>query len=280
MTTSRRATTRASANAPARRNSSQSRPQAVADTIKEWMVAQGLEPGDRLPGEPELIRHFGMAKGTIREALKVLETQGLIRTRTGPGGGAFVDAVSEQRAHALLANYLYFKSTTIGDIYQLRRALEPELAADLAGKLSREDLARLRDAMTVYEQPPQTMEEEQVQRIAELEFHEILADLSPNPLMASQCRFLVSLLKNLAVCRKIYRRRIPEFRKQGRDYQTRLLRALEEGDGETARAVMGEHMRTAQMVMEKQEAIVQRDFFNEETGWDPPPLHSRQPTPR
>src|SRR6056297_3955912 len=77
-----------------------SRPRQAAAAIKDWVVERGMMPGDRLPGEPELIAHFGMAKGTIREALRVLEAQGLIRTRTGPGGGAFVNEVTEVRARA------------------------------------------------------------------------------------------------------------------------------------------------------------------------------------
>ena len=82
-----------------------SRPVQVAEAIKDWVVDQGLQAGDRLPGEAELIERFGMAKGTIREAMRILEAQGLIKTRTGPGGGSFVHEVSRQRAKALLGNY-------------------------------------------------------------------------------------------------------------------------------------------------------------------------------
>ena len=77
-----------------------SRPVQVAEAIKDWVVEQGMQAGDRLPGEVELIERFGMAKGTIREAMRVLEAQGLIKTRTGPGGGSFVHEVSRQRAKA------------------------------------------------------------------------------------------------------------------------------------------------------------------------------------
>ena len=94
-----------------------SRPVQVAEEIKNWVVEQGLQAGDRLPAEGNLIERFSMSKGTIREAMRILEAQGLIRTRTGPGGGSFVDVVSSQRAKALLGNYFYFKDLTIGDIY-------------------------------------------------------------------------------------------------------------------------------------------------------------------
>ncbi len=125
-----------------------SRPVRVAEAIKEWVVEKGLMPGDRLPGEAELIDRFAMSKGTIREAMRLLQAQGLIVTKTGPGGGSFVGRVTKVRAHALLANYFYFKQISIDDIYQVRIALEPELAAGLAGRISASQLAELRAIMT------------------------------------------------------------------------------------------------------------------------------------
>lgn len=237
---------------------------AVAETIKAWLVERELRPGDRLPGETELIAEFGAAKGTVREAMRLLEAQGLVRSRTGPGGGHFVHEVSELRAQSLLGNYFFFQEPTIGDVYQLRRLLEPELAASLAGKLSEDALRRLELAMAPYENPPESIEESEAQRIAELGFHEVLAELSDNPLLAFQTRFLISLLKNLATCRKIYKRRIPDFRRRGRDYQARLIQALRAGDAGAARAIMKAHMQSAQLVMERQEATLPRDFLSGE----------------
>ena len=104
---------------------------AVAEAIKVWVVEQGLRGGDRLPGEAEMMERFGRSKGTIREAMRILEAQGLVKTRTGPGGGSFVHEVSRERARALLGNYFYFRDLTLKDIYQMRRLLEPELAASL-----------------------------------------------------------------------------------------------------------------------------------------------------
>ena len=240
-----------------------SRPQRAAAVIKDWVVERGLSPGDRLPGEAELMAHFGMAKGTIREALRVLEAQGLIRTRTGPGGGAFVHEVSEGRARALLGNYFFFQEIGISDIYELRRALEPVLAAQLAGQLDADQLTALEAVMADYEAPPETIEDAERQRIAELDFHELLASFSPNPLLRFQCRFLIGLLKELTICRKIYRRKIPGFRSKGRDYQSRLIQALRAGDAGAARAIMRSHMVIAQGIMLEQESIVQRNFLSE-----------------
>ena len=73
--------TRRPDKAPPRR----SRPVQLAETIKEWVVEHELRAGDRLPGEAELIARYGRSKGTVREAMRILEAQGLVETRTGPG---------------------------------------------------------------------------------------------------------------------------------------------------------------------------------------------------
>ena len=93
------------------------RPEAISEAIKDYIAQKRLRPGSRLPQEAELISLLGASKGTVREALKSLETQGLIATRTGPGGGAFIDRVPEQRAVELLGNYFFFKDFSIRDIF-------------------------------------------------------------------------------------------------------------------------------------------------------------------
>ena len=105
------------------------------------------------------------------------------------------------------------------------------------------------------------MEEERRQRHAELDFHSILVDHCPNPVLAFQCRFLQSLLRDLTVCKKIYGTPNPDLRESGLSYQVRLLRALRREDAAAARAVMFEHMCTAQRYMEEGEALVQSRFL-------------------
>ncbi len=246
---------------PASRRRTKKRPLVIAENIKEWIVQRGLRPGDRLPGEQDLIERFQASKGTIREALKVLETQGLIYTRTGPGGGTFVEALSERQAMELLGNYFFFRSPTIGDIYALRKLLEPELAASVVGRLQEDDFKRLERTMQIYADPPRDLEEERRQRHAELDFHGILVDYCPNSVLAFQCRFLQSLLRDLTICRRIYDTPNPDLRESGLSYQVRLLRALHREDAEAARQIMYEHMCTAQRYMEEREAFVQNRFL-------------------
>ncbi|MTJ05196.1 MAG: FadR family transcriptional regulator [Sediminimonas qiaohouensis] len=240
-----------------------SRPVQIAEAIKDWVVDQGLQAGDRLPGEADLIERFGMSKGTIREAMRILEAQGLIKTRTGPGGGSFVHEVSRQRAKALLGNFFYFKNLTVGDIYQLRLALEPELSASLAGKLGEDILQELEANIAVYSESAKTLEEEREQHVASLRFHAILAEQSDNPLLSFVIDFMVNLLTDLTVYRRLYSPPNAVLWQEGRDHQQRLVSALRTGNADEARAIMTDHMKTAWTLMHRQEVEMLKRFISE-----------------
>ncbi len=239
-----------------------SRPDRVAEAIKDWVVEKGLQPGDRLPGESELIARFGMSKGTIREAMRLLQAQGLVVTKTGPGGGSFVGEVSSDRAHALLANYFYFKQISIRDIYQVRIALEPELAASLAGQLTETQLGELEDIMTVYATPARDASEEREQHVASLRFHARLAEFGDNTLLSFFVDFMAQILTDLTVYQKLYAEPNVELWQRGRTHQSNLIAALRAGDATAARSIMKEHMLMARRLMEDQEAVVMKRFIS------------------
>lgn len=101
------------------------------------------------------------------------------KPRTGPGGGSFVHEVSKERARALLGNYFYFKDLSVADIYQLRRALEPELE----------------DKIAAYSLPAKTLDEEREQHIASLKFHALLAAQAENELLGFLIDFMVNICR-------------------------------------------------------------------------------------
>ncbi len=204
-----------------------------------------------------------MAKGTIREAIRILEAQGLVKSRTGPGGGVFVHQVSEERATALLGNYFYFQHLTIDDVYQIRVVLEPELAASLAGKLSEAQLRALEEVMTCYSEPARTAEEERAQHLASLRFHALLAEMSGNPLLRFLIRFIANMLADITVSRKLYAQPNRELWSSGLDYQSRLVTALREGDADDARRILADHMQNAHRLMRLQETVLTQRFLPE-----------------
>jgi GntR family transcriptional regulator, transcriptional repressor for pyruvate dehydrogenase complex len=98
-----------------------------------------LKPGDRLPTERELMESFQCSKGSAREALKALEVEGLVSTRTGPTGGAYLNQAGTEPASRALRNYLHFQHLDGEQVYQLRKVIEVELAVSVLGRLSEDD---------------------------------------------------------------------------------------------------------------------------------------------
>lgn len=237
------------------------RPTQVADAIKSLIVEGGLREGDRLPTEAELIERFQKAKSTVREAMRILEAEGIVTTRTGPGGGTFVAAVSSQRASALLANYFYFQDLSLDEIYEVRRVLEPELAASIAGRLSEAEVSELEAILALYPSAPKSAEEEREHHVASLRFHSKLAEIANNQLLGFVIGFIAKILTDLTVYRQLYKTPNEALWREGREHQRALVEALKSGDARAARQIMRSHMTTARRLMETQAAEVGKRFI-------------------
>ncbi len=161
----------------------------ISDDIKRWIAAESLGEGDRLPNEKALMELYGSAKGTVREALKILEVEGLITLKTGPKGGAVINQPSMEPASRMLRNFLHFQQLDGKQVYQLRKLLEVELAASVVGKLTEQDFQQLEANMSACACCASHEEDHRHQRFLELEFHQLLARACPNPLLAFMCQF-------------------------------------------------------------------------------------------
>lgn len=115
----------------------------VADRIRRRIVRGDLPVGTRLPPEEELMVSFGVARTTLREALRVLEAQGLLQIRRGRGGGGVVTLPTLTQASETLGAYLQLNRVRRGDLDEARLMIEPALAANLARSRRPEDLAVL-----------------------------------------------------------------------------------------------------------------------------------------
>ncbi len=231
----------------------------IVAEVKRWIMAGQLAPGDRLPNEKELMERFACSKGTIREALKSLEVQGLVRIKTGPKGGATLGSVSFEHATDLLRNYLHFQSPSGADLYALRKLVEPELAAAVVGRLEAADFARLEDLVALCAAPPRTPEERQAQRMAELDFHTVLARRCDNPLLSLVCRFLNDLVRDLVVYKKALYPEQTEFSRSNLRYHTDLIAAYRAEDEGAVRRLMAEHMQEAERFNHEMDAQIGRD---------------------
>jgi GntR family transcriptional regulator, transcriptional repressor for pyruvate dehydrogenase complex len=121
--------------------------EVVAGQLRDRILSGELKVGDRLPPEDELTEVFGIARTTLREALRVLESQGLITIRRGRGGGPAVTHPSLEPAALALAMALQPQQTTQGDLDAARRMIEPQVAGELARRHRADDLRALEHAI-------------------------------------------------------------------------------------------------------------------------------------
>ncbi len=219
----------------------------VAEEIKRLMTAKNLLPGDRLPRETELQEMFNVSKSTVREALKSLEVQGLIRVTTGPSGGGMAVEVPLDRAFQLMQNYLFFKEVSIDDIYQARKLLEPELAASAVPHLTDAQFEALERNIKECDPLRDPQADQFSQRQEDMTFHDILAAASPNPFLRFMCEMINQMLRQLTVYdNQMPMREQQHFGASNVEYHRRLLAAARARDADTVRTLMHEHMQDAQ----------------------------------
>jgi GntR family transcriptional repressor for pyruvate dehydrogenase complex len=234
----------------------------VVEEVKRWIVKEGWKPGDRLPQEKELMNAFGVSKGTIRESLKSLEVQGLIRINTGPAGGAVLSEVTFGTTAELLSNYFFFRRIDAEEIYRVRKLVEPEVAAAAVPHLTDDDIARLEESLLICETAAETAEERKRQRFEELAFHNILADACPNELLRFIGRFINEFLMEIVVFRRLFLAEDEHVRLENVGHHRRLLEAIYRRDVEGVRGAMSAHMHDCQRHVVDLEAVVTNNFLN------------------
>ena len=104
----------------------------VARGLRGRILRGELPEGAPLPPEGQLLEQFGVARTTVREAIRILESEGLLVVRRGAGGGARVWAPSEEAVARYTGLVLQFQGATLADVHQARTRLEAPLAAVLA----------------------------------------------------------------------------------------------------------------------------------------------------
>jgi GntR family transcriptional regulator, transcriptional repressor for pyruvate dehydrogenase complex len=114
--------------------------EVVAERFRQQIANGALAIGHQLPSEEELTTMFGIARTTLREALRVLESQGLLEIKRGRGGGGIITMPRLENLSQSLALVLQLQRTTLGDLDDARMLLEPPLAGRLASQHTDEDL--------------------------------------------------------------------------------------------------------------------------------------------
>lgn len=119
--------------------------QDVVGQIHDLIRDGTLKPGDRLPPERELAEQFEVSRSSIREAMRALELQGLVASR--PGSGTFVSTDSLESLVAIIASSLGGAREYLDYTFEVRRLLEPQIAALAAERATEADINRIAEAL-------------------------------------------------------------------------------------------------------------------------------------
>jgi GntR family transcriptional repressor for pyruvate dehydrogenase complex len=119
----------------------------LAEKIVQAMYEAGMKPGDRYLSEAEALKKHGVARATLREALRFLEIQGVLAVRAGPGGGPEVGKPSWPHLASTMALLLQFEGARFQSVLEARSVLEPGMAELAAANATEQDIAAMGESL-------------------------------------------------------------------------------------------------------------------------------------
>ena len=220
--------------------------QQIADQIGSAIIDGTLAPGDELPTERELSERFGVSRASTREALRVLEAQGLIVTndvhaRTVASYGA------SSALHQALEQLIHLQAVTMNDLVDFRCLLEGQGVRLAAARRDKKALAEVRKALEEVVRAGEERGADSVDSFeaADIQFHLALISASGSEVMTIVMQALRS-----TVTRRLYEvlSSSPDAHETMKVFNaahTAILAAVEKGDGEAAAEHMERHIRDA-----------------------------------
>jgi GntR family transcriptional repressor for pyruvate dehydrogenase complex len=233
----------------------------VAGTLRRMVVDGQLKDGDFLPNEAELMAHFGVSRPTLREAVRVLESERLVEVRRGSRTGARVRVPGPEIVARPAGLLLELSGATIADLMTARSGIEP-----MAARL----LTERGTTTTAFDELEKMLAEDipagwQSGRLAETtgDFHRRVVELSGNATLA----IIAGMLHEITVRHTafVFKERRPvskaDYEKLMRSYR-RLMELMRSGDGAAAEAHWRKHLDTAKdLLLKGLETVKVRDVM-------------------
>jgi len=226
----------------------------VARNIVQDIQTKSLSPGTKLDAEHVMIDRQGVSRATVREALRLLEFQGALRIKAGPGGGPVVNVPDINHLTSGLSLQLQFANATFRSVLEARKSIYPVLVEEAAVNATHQDIAALRQALSKIQAAIADT------RSAVLEtrhFYELIAVASKNLVLG----FMLNALHRMSEPTRI-KFDASQWRASLKD-AGRILDAIERGDAEAAREVSTTAMNAAMRYQEKTAS----DLLSEPVSW-------------
>lgn len=220
----------------------------VIEVIEDRILSGALQVGDALPPERELATSLEVSRAGVREAVRVLESQGVLRSQPGAGAaaGTFVAALPREALTRFLRLHVALSNFSIQDVTEARIVLERASAASAARNLDDAGRAALAEALALGDAGIGTPE---VFNEADTRFHLAIADASGSALSAALTAAIRESVRG-PLLRAIQRN--PEWPEESAHLQREhhaIFDAIVDGDPERAAALTESHIRRASALL-------------------------------
>lgn len=219
----------------------------VAQQVVDEIVSNGLEPGDMLPREKEMIAEYEVGRATLREALRLLELEGALTIRPGPHGGPMVARPTARHLASTFALLLQLTGGKFRSIVDCRILIEPVAAAAAARHATSEEIALMRESVARLEGDADSAA--RVDGVAEtMNFHDLVAWASGNTLLA----LVLSAVNHLYERSALLIQSPPVRTKRVAHHHGEIVDAIEARDPEAAAKSMTKHLQAHSRFLEKE----------------------------
>ncbi len=231
--------------------------ETVESHIREFIIAEKLEPGERLPSEKELSQQFGVSAVTIREALRGLEAFGIVSKKRGKDGGIFVGETKIDSVKALLNSYFSSRDFSASQVSEVRAVIEPGTARIAAARITPEILDELRGNISLCEKSlvkHSSMHSRKDYREVEgeiTEFHRLVARATGNPVLVLVVDYLMDFL--LESTRKLGQRLDPEITARAIRDHVAIYECIRSGNADGAGEAMTRHLKETMEYLTRKE---------------------------
>ncbi len=226
-------------------------PQRIADELRALIVTGELPDGESLGREPDLIERFGVSRPSLREALRILEAEGLITVERGVRGGVVAHEPDQRMTARTAALVLRSRNVALADVFEARALLEPVAARKIAtmpGRARRPIVAALAALVDAEEE---AIRDPKPFAVANIRFHERLVAEAGNQTLSIVVEMLNEIVAKTvaAVSRSGDETGGLAVRQRGIRSQRRLLVLLAEGVAGAAEEHWRAHMAVVAKVM-------------------------------
>ena len=207
----------------------------ILQQIREAVLTGKFQIGDRLPNERTLAEQFAASRTSVREALRGLEQQGVIYTKKGVTGGAFVADLDHRLVSRSFQTLLKLRKVSINHIAEARLIFEPEAARLAALRASPQDLHELEE---VIEKMNSVVEAGNPPNLFDLKFHKLVARAAGNPILEmladSMLEVASQVISDLHPSLEVLRHVVKRHRQ--------VFEAIRSKDGDLAFTLMSQHI--------------------------------------